>query len=71
MSDAFTYHTDSTSTWTPCRWCGYVQHMGVCPRVKALDYYPDGTIKHVEFFPQWAAPGKTKPIEIVPEESTS
>lgn len=68
MTNIPTLSSGSTSTWTPCRWCGNVQHTGLCPRVKAIDYYPDGTIKHVTFFSQWAAPGKTKPIGIVLSE---
>jgi hypothetical protein len=32
-----------------CRWCG-LMHGHVCPYVKALDFYPDGTVKRVEFF---------------------
>jgi len=31
-----------------CQWCGL--HHGVqCPSVKAIEYFPDGTIKRVEF----------------------
>jgi hypothetical protein len=31
-----------------CQWCaGY--HIGTCSLVKAIEYYPDGTIKRVEF----------------------
>ena len=37
-----------------CRWCSnpphsYIVHYGPCPRVKAIEYYPNGTLKHVEF----------------------
>ncbi len=32
-----------------CIHCGYHPHQGNCPRIKAIDYYPDGTIKHVEY----------------------
>ena len=28
---------------------GYVIHTGPCPRIKAIEYHPDGTIKRVEF----------------------
>ncbi len=32
-----------------CHWCGK-HHEGVrCPEAKAIEYYPDGTIKRVEF----------------------
>lgn len=33
-----------------CQHCG-VGHIGVCPWVKAIEYYPDGTVKRVEFHP--------------------
>lgn len=33
---------------TKCQWCGQI-HMTVCFMVKALEYFPDGTIKRVEF----------------------
>lgn len=39
--------TDSQTT--SCCWCGAI-HGATCPRVKALEYHPDGTIKRVEFF---------------------
>ena len=41
-----------------CPWCSrplehhWVFHNGPCPRVKAIDYYPDGSIKRVEFWPE-------------------
>lgn len=31
-----------------CQHCGMI-HDTTCPRIKALDYYQDGTIKRVEF----------------------
>jgi len=27
----------------------WVVHGGACPKVRAVEYYPDGTIKRVEF----------------------
>jgi hypothetical protein len=34
-----------------CPWCGYKQHAGKCPLVKAIDYHEDGkTLRRVEFF---------------------
>ena len=33
-----------------CRYCGLIHtDPGICPRVKAIEYHPDGTIKRVEF----------------------
>lgn len=31
-----------------CCHCG-MYHIGMCPRVKSVEYYPDGTIKRVEY----------------------
>jgi hypothetical protein len=31
----------------PCNYCGQT-HTGTCPRVKAIEYWPDGTVKRVE-----------------------
>jgi hypothetical protein len=40
-----------------CRWCGGF-HNSICPTIKAMEYYPDGTVKRVEFKPaqDYAAP---------------
>lgn len=37
-----------------CRWCGKM-HLGsgICPDVKSIKYYPDGTVKQVEFHRRW------------------
>jgi hypothetical protein len=33
----------------PCPYCGGAQHNGgICHLVKAIEYFPDGTIKRVE-----------------------
>ena len=34
---------------TKCAHCGSGPHLGTCPSVKAFEYYPDGTIKRVEY----------------------
>jgi hypothetical protein len=46
---------ETSGIWTStspgmCPWCAGF-HVGVCPRVKLIEYYPDGGIKKVEFFP--------------------
>jgi hypothetical protein len=33
---------------TTCQWCG-LMHKATCPRVSAIEYHQDGTIKRVEF----------------------
>ena len=32
-----------------CPYCGSFPHQGVCPSVKAIEYFQDGSIKRVEF----------------------
>ncbi len=32
-----------------CRYCG-VYHSDACPRVKAFEYHPDGSLKRVEIW---------------------
>lgn len=37
-----------------CRYCGGMQLAGIhplerCPAVRAIDYFPDGTVKRLEF----------------------
>lgn len=37
-----------------CPWCSMPPHQttfhsGLCPRVKAIEYHPNGTVKRVEF----------------------
>ena len=34
-----------------CNYCGGI-HENKCPLVKSFEYYPDGTIKRVEFYSQ-------------------
>lgn len=48
-----------------CPYCGMIHILaGICPMVKAFDYYPDGTVKRVEFRdPQPVqAPSQTYPL---------
>jgi len=43
---------NQTSAINPgsCGYCGMI-HQGPCPRIKAIEYYPDGfTIKRVEYY---------------------
>lgn len=54
-----TTHGMATSTYHPwdtvanhalprCMWChGY--HTGTCPKVRSIEYHPNGSIKRVEF----------------------
>ena len=54
MGEMTTYTTGSHCLdRQSCPWCSdehtKVYHVGPCPRVKAIEYYPDGTIKRIEF----------------------
>ncbi len=31
-----------------CRYCGLTGHIGLCPLIKAVEYYPDDSVKRVE-----------------------
>lgn len=39
---------NTTNIDKSCPYCGN-NHSGVCPRVKSIEYFPDGTIKKVDF----------------------
>jgi hypothetical protein len=45
--------TTSTTPYVPSQWvhCGHCgsHHSVQCPRIKAIEYYPDGTVKRVEY----------------------
>lgn len=57
-----TYEVLPTNAGTNnCRHCGHL-HSGPCPRVKAIEYYPNGTVKRVEY----TTPEPLKPIKIEP-----
>ena len=46
------HSTQSISTTSAARdTCGYwgFDYRGTCPRVKSIEYHPDGTLKRVEF----------------------
>lgn len=51
-------------TKDPCPYCGK-HHHETCPRVSAMEYYPDGkTIKRVEFH-------GSQPFRAVPQQQTA
>lgn len=39
-----------SASGTACQWCGYF-HSAICPRVRSIEYYNDGSLKRVEFDP--------------------
>jgi hypothetical protein len=43
-------NTSTTKLEDECPWCSGIIHYGSpCPRVKAIEYHPNGMIKRVEF----------------------
>lgn len=40
---------ESAAINSTCAWCGAIHPNVVCPRVKALEYFQDGSLKRVEF----------------------
>lgn len=52
----------STTAGTPCGYCGLI-HLGGgrCPSVKAIEYYPNGTVKRVEFVGSPSLPAAVAP----------
>lgn len=42
-------------TGVMCGHCG-MYHLAACPRIAEIDYYPDGTVKHVRYNPVTIAP---------------
>lgn len=56
----------------PCRYCGEsVFHTGICPRIKAIEYHPDGSIKRVEFLENLPAGIHVTPLPPPPWDVTS
>lgn len=42
---------ESGSTTQLCGHCGlWHGGIGICPRIKGIEYYPDGTVKRIEYF---------------------
>jgi hypothetical protein len=71
----------STAMPTPkCPWCGQTTHLGLaqCPRVKSMEYHPDGiALKTVEFWPlvpqgcdhKWVSRVKPNSDPVAPAEA--
>jgi hypothetical protein len=39
----------TSATNSKCPHCGLIHEM-TCPKIKAIEYHPNGTVKRVEFF---------------------
>lgn len=54
--------------WTPtaAAFCGYCggYHAGMCPRIKAIEWYPNGTVKLVELHSTLSTHSTDAPIII-------
>ena len=45
--------SSATLSLNSCPWCGFLHISGdMCPRVKAIEYHPDGRVKRIEFWPE-------------------
>jgi len=48
-----TYPTTAGETPQPCPHCSgggtQVYHQGACPKIKGIEYHPNGTIKKIEY----------------------
>jgi hypothetical protein len=52
-------------TMSKCEHCG-MWHSGVCPRIKAIEYHPNGTVKRVGYHSE---AGKAHPApEAAPDD---
>jgi hypothetical protein len=49
---ATTYGSSATARIDQCTYCGAWHLSRTCPRVRKIEYYPDGTVKSVELFPE-------------------
>lgn len=54
-------HTGGEMTPRQCGHCG-CWHGLLCPFVKAVEYYPDGTVKRIEYMTTPASPPVPQPI---------
>jgi len=43
-----------------CSYCGSY-HMGVCPRIEEIEYYPNGSVKRVKLRPQFGGVYHSEP----------
>jgi len=55
MSDQYQGYSTKYDPPTPCAYCsgqnGDVYHYGgMCPKVKVIEYFPNGAVKRVEFW---------------------
>jgi hypothetical protein len=46
-----------------CPHCGMIHQM-TCPRIRAIDYYQDGSVKRIEFHPPAPAISFSEPVPI-------
>jgi hypothetical protein len=63
----------SLSSLTICEHCGSeISHKGKCPRIKCIEYWPNGTLKYVQYFSaseQYSWTAMNQPVyNITPKE---
>lgn len=49
-----------------CPWCGMI-HQATCSRVKAMEYYPDGSLKRVELHEPQSVYSSTIDVKLLPD----
>lgn len=65
MSDCASHdHGDNIAV---CEYCGG-SHAYLCPRIKIIEYYPDGAVKQIEFRQDWQPPLSFEEMERRQEE---
>lgn len=50
MSEVVSGTASDTILFPVCKWCGTYHAGAYCDRVKAIEYYRDGSVKRVEFW---------------------
>jgi hypothetical protein len=73
MTLEFTWAGSTSSNSLPsCQWCGQVHFAGICPKVKSIEYFPNGQVKWVEFWGPMTYNGNnfTPVMELKPTKAT-
>jgi len=49
LPDVFVTGSGTATDLKMCQHCGLLPHIGLCPKIKAIEYHQNGTIKRVEY----------------------
>lgn len=64
VDEGIAFKADDTPS---CEYCGG-SHTYLCPRIKIIEYYPDGAVKQIEFRQDWQLPLSFEEMERRQEE---